>query len=169
MKHIVLIGFMGAGKSTVGRALAAELGRELLDTDQMIEEKAGCRITEIFARQGEPAFRRLEEEILKQLAEEKAPAVISTGGGMPVFEKNRPALRRLGTVVYLQVKPETVLKRLKGDTTRPLLQGGGAESRVRELLAEREPAYRDTAHEVVPVDGMSADEVVRRIKELNKV
>ena len=109
MKHIVLIGFMGAGKSTVGRALAAELGRELLDTDQMIEEKAGCRITEIFARQGEQAFRRLEEEILKQLAEEKAPAVISTGGGMPVFEKNRPALRRLGTVVYLQVKPETCL------------------------------------------------------------
>ena len=109
MKHIVLIGFMGAGKSTVGRALAAELGRELLDTDQMIEEKAGCRITEIFARQGEQAFRRLEEEILKQLAEEKAPAVISTGGGMPVFEKNRPALRRLGTVVYLQAVSYTQL------------------------------------------------------------
>ena len=126
-RHIVLVGFMGAGKSTVGRWLSRKLFWQLLDTDAMIEARAGMTISEIFAVRGEEAFRSTETEVLAGLARMRSPVIISTGGGMPLRAENRAALRSLGRVVYLRVKPETVCARLAGDTTRPLLAGEETE------------------------------------------
>ena len=162
---VVLIGFMGAGKTTVGRALSEKLGWPVWDTDELIQQKAGCTVSEIFERHGEACFRKMEQDLLKELADRKEKGVISTGGGMPVYAANRPLLQEIGPVIYLKVKPETVLFRLKGDHTRPLLQGDGARDRVYELLKEREAAYQDAAGIVLEADEKSAEELAEEIKE----
>lgn len=165
-ENIILIGFMGAGKTRLGLELA---GHQLIDTDRMIEEKAGMTIAALFEAQGEEVFRSLETQILCQLLEECEGKVISTGGGLPLKEENRRLLRELGTVFYLQVKPETVLKRLEGDITRPLLLGSDRKEKVEALLRERDGAYRQAAHEILQVDEKTpeklADDIVRRMKE----
>ena len=161
-RHIVLIGFMGAGKTTVGGQLSATLGCPLLDTDAMIEEQAGMTISEIFANQGEEAFRRTETEVLADLAC-REPAVVSTGGGVPLREENRRALRDMGYVVYLKVRPDTVLRRLSGDTTRPLLQGENKREKVESLLAGRDPVYRAAAHLAVEADGRKPEDIAAEI------
>lgn len=158
--NLILIGFMGAGKTSVGEAYAKASGRQLLDTDRLIEAEAGMSISDIFAKQGEPAFRQAETAVLERLLAETEDAVISVGGGLPLLEENRSILKQLGTVVFLRVKPETVLNRLQGDTTRPLLQGEQVEKRVQELLAYRNPLYMEAAHQVVDVDGKSLEELV---------
>lgn len=158
--NLILIGFMGAGKTSVGEAYAKASGRQLLDTDRLIEAEAGLSISDIFAKQGEPAFRQAETAVLERLLAETEDAVISVGGGLPLLEENRSILKQLGTVVFLRVKPETVLNRLQGDTTRPLLQGEQVEKRVQELLAYRNPLYMEAAHQVVDVDGKSLEELV---------
>lgn len=158
--NLILIGFMGAGKTSVGEAYAKASGRQLLDTDRLIEAEAGMSISDIFAKQGEPAFRQAETAVLERLLAETEDAVISVGGGLPLLEENRSILKQLGTVVFLRVKPETVLNRLQGDTTRPLLQGEQVEKRVQELLAYRNPLYIEAAHQVVDVDGKSLEELV---------
>ncbi len=162
-RHIVLIGFMGAGKSTVGRWLSRKLSRQLLDTDAMIEAGAGMTIREIFAVRGEDAFRAAETEVLKGLAARRMPVIVSTGGGMPMRAENRTALRQLGYVVYLRVKPETVCKRLAGDTTRPLLAGNDRQQKVKELLRQRGPVYEETAHLTVDTDGRGPEEIAEEI------
>lgn len=158
--NLILIGFMGAGKTSVGEAYAKASGRQLLDTDRLIEAEAGMSISDIFAKQGEPAFRQAETAVLERLLAETEDAVISVGGGLPLLEENRSILKQLGTVVFLRVKPETVLNRLQGDTTRPLLQGEQVEKRVQDLLAYRNPLYMEAAHQVVDVDGKSLEELV---------
>lgn len=162
-QNVILIGFMGAGKTRVGGAYAAEAGSPLLDTDQMIEIEAGMSISDIFATQGEPAFRRAETRVLEKLLAETDRSVISVGGGLPLLEQNRVILRQLGTVVFLRVQPETVLARLKGDTTRPLLMGENVEQKVRELLAYRNPLYEAAAHCVIDVDGKTPEEIAAEI------
>ncbi len=161
--HIVLIGFMGAGKSTVGRWLSRKLSRQLLDTDAMIEAGAGMTISEIFATRGEEAFRAAETEVLTGLAARRQPVVISTGGGLPVRAENREALRKLGCVVYLRVKPETVCERLAGDHSRPLLAGDDRQRKVESLLAQRGPIYEETAHLTVDVDGRTPEMIGEEI------
>lgn len=145
------------------------LSRKLLDTDAMIEERAGMTIGEIFADRGEASFRQTETEVLQELAAMEFPAVISTGGGMPLKEKNRRALRTMGMVVYLMVRPETVLQRLAGDTARPLLQGEDKSGKVKSLLTQRDPVYREAAHIVVETDGKKpeviAAEILDRLKD----
>ncbi len=162
-QHIILIGFMGAGKSTIGRWLSRKLSRQLLDTDAMIEARAGMTISEIFAVRGEDAFRTAETEVLEGLAQRRQPVIISTGGGMPMREENRRALRSLGRVVYLRTKPETVCERLAGDTTRPLLAGGDRQQKAKELLARRGPVYEETAHLAVDTDGRTPEEIAEEI------
>lgn len=166
--NLILIGFMGAGKSSVGQAYAAASRRPLLDTDQMIEEAAGMTISDIFAREGEEAFRRTETAVLEKLLAETRGAVISVGGGLPLRQENRAMLKKLGCVVFLRVKPETVLARLAGDTTRPLLQGDDVEHKVWTLLAERNPVYEEAAHAVVDVDGKTLKELVAELGEAVK-
>lgn len=161
--NVVLIGFMGSGKSTMGIRLSYQLRYALEDTDRLIEAGAGKSISEIFAQEGEEAFRQMETELLKKLAEKKGQRIYSGGGGTPVRAVNRPLLKKLGTVVYLRTRPETVYERLKDDTTRPLLQGEDPLGKIRRLMAEREQAYIETADVVLDVDEMTAEQVVERI------
>ncbi len=162
-RNIILIGFMGAGKSTVGRVLSRRLYRQLLDTDAMIEARAGMTVSEIFASLGEEAFRGTETEVLKGLRQLKNPVIISTGGGMPLREENRTALRELGCVVYLRVQPETVCERLAEDDSRPLLAGGDRRQKVETLLARRGPVYEAAAHLIVDADGRTPEEIAEEI------
>lgn len=166
--NIVLIGFMGSGKSTVGIALSYKMQCILSDTDKMIERKEGRSISELFAAEGENYFRQRETELLQKLKEEKTKQIFSVGGGTPLREENRRLLRELGSVVYLKVSAETVCERLKGDTTRPLLRGDHPMERISALLKQREDIYREAADITVTVDGKRpaqiAEEIVRSLK-----
>lgn len=162
-ESVVLIGFMGCGKSTMGIRLSYRLQYILEDTDKLIEAGAGMSVREIFVREGEEAFREMETRLLQKLAEKKGRRVYSVGGGTPVRTENRPLLKKLGTVVYLRTRPETVYERLKDDTARPLLQGEDPLGKIRSLMADRESAYAETADVVLDVDEMTPDEVVESI------
>ena len=160
---MILIGFMGCGKTTVGEALARKLNFDLLDVDSYIEDKAGCSIKQIFADKGEEYFRQLETDTLKELNSRLSHTVISTGGGLPMRQANVDELRRMGRIIYLDVKPEEVVRRLAGDTTRPLLQGENVDQRVRKLMGQRGPVYEAAADIIVPVTGIEIDEIVQEI------
>lgn len=162
-QNIVLIGFMGCGKTTIGTALAEKLEYKLLDTDAVIVDKEGKSIKTIFAEQGEGYFRNVETKTLEELEQTLEKAVVSTGGGLPLRECNGTILKRLGFVVFLKVEKETVLKRLEGDTTRPLLQGDNVENKVKDLLEFRNPIYEYTAHVAIETDNKSVDEIVDEI------
>ncbi len=164
MKRIVLMGFMGAGKSTIGRKLAKTLNCEFIDTDEQIEKEQGRKISDIFAIDGEKAFRDMETDLLKCLQDSEKNFVLSIGGGMPVREENRGLLRNLGTVVYLKTSKEEIIRRVSGDTNRPLLQGGALEEKVTNLMNAREQIYIDTAHVEVVTDGKSPEELVEILK-----
>ncbi len=172
---IHLIGFMGSGKTTVGRALAERLHYDLWDTDQMIEEGCGKSVSRIFAEEGETAFRELEMKTLQKIGEildspwegETDGLVLSTGGGLPMREENRRWLKKGAVrVVYLRVRPETVVDRLGNDTTRPLLAGADEaekRARVEKLMAERDPVYEECADLIVDADEKTPDEIALEI------
>lgn len=157
--NIVLIGFMGSGKTTVGQALSEKCGREFLDTDALIEAEEGRKISEIFAKEGEGHFRKLEYAALKSLLEVK-DKIISTGGGIVTYPDNRGLLKKAGKVVYLRVKPETVVKRLEGDESRPLLMGDDKLSKVENLLSSRKAMYEEAADIIIDVDYLLVEETV---------
>jgi shikimate kinase len=141
LARIVLVGFMAAGKSAVGAELARRLGWRHLDLDAWIEASAGCAVARIFAEQGEAAFRRMETEATRSVAEERR-VVVSTGGGWVTDPAHWPQLRGDALFVWLRARPETVLRRAAADAgTRPLLAGAEPERRARELMAAREPLY----------------------------
>ena len=160
LSNIVLIGFMGTGKTEAGRCIAARLGRPFVDTDAMIEARAGRTIARIFAEDGEPAFRRLEAAAVAEAGATRG-AVIATGGGVPLQSGNMRHLRRQGIIVALTASPHVIVARVGGGADRPLL-GADPESAVRRLLAERDAAYRD-ADLVVDTSESSADEVADRV------
>ena len=149
--NIVLIGFMGCGKSTVGKLLAAKTGYTLVDADSYIEQKENMTIVEIFATKGEEYFRGIETEVAKELSQ-KEGLIIATGGGMVLKKENADYLKSTGFCVWLKVSPETVLERLKNDTTRPLLQRADKEAAVKELMTTREPIYKAACHAQVCAD-----------------
>ena len=136
MKNIVLIGFMGSGKTTIGKALEEKTDMAFVDTDELIEAYEGCKISNIFADKGETYFRRLENETLKNLLASTDNKVISTGGGIVINQANIPLLKQLGKVFYLRIKPETVVERLEGDKTRPLLMGENKLVKIEQLVAD---------------------------------
>ena len=144
-RHIVLVGPMGAGKSSIGRLLAARLQRAFVDLDAWIEAEAGAAITTIFASEGEAGFRSRECRALGEVLMKSVASVIATGGGAVLDETNRRAMRDAGTVVYLQVDAAMQLQRLQGDGCRPLLSADNPTQRLAELQAMREPLYRETA------------------------
>lgn len=162
--NLVIVGFMGSGKTTIGDALATAAGMPHKDTDVIIEESAGTTISEIFRQQGEKAFRHLETRTLTILADtDTEPTVYSTGGGIVVEEINRPLLHQLGTVVWLRVRPETVIERLGDDNTRPLLAGPDRDKKVQDLIDARYKAYESSADIIVDVDGKTPQEIVSEI------
>lgn len=163
--NIILTGFMGCGKTSVGIRLSYVLRRTLIDTDKWIEKKQGKTVSEIFAKDGEEAFRRMESECIRELIGTADGQVISTGGGLPVRKENRKLLKELGTVYYLKATPECVYERLKGDTTRPLLRGENPREKIRELLEAREAFYQEEADVVIEVSAKSFEDIITEIVE----
>lgn len=162
--NIVLIGFMGCGKSTVGRKLANALSYEFSDTDAMIEEAYGKTISRMFEEDGEAYFREAETELLKKLSSEAEGLVLATGGGMPMREENATLLREIGTVFFLEAKIETILERLQNDTGRPLADGEDREARLRPLYEKRLPVYREAADYILDTEGKSFYAIIEEIK-----
>ncbi len=162
-KNIVLIGFMGSGKTTVGIRLSYRLRKSIEDTDKLIERREKRTIREIFEQDGENRFREMETAMLREAIGKMKNQIVSVGGGTPVKEENRDLLKQLGTVIYFRVKPETVCKRLKNDTTRPLLQCENPLKRVTELLEQRKEAYEACADIIIDVDDLSMQQVVDKI------
>ncbi len=161
-RTISLVGMPGGGKSTVGRHLARQLGLPFRDTDHEIESVIGCPIRDFFASHGEAAFRDLEQEAVDVLTQGK-PIVLATGGGVVLREANRRALRERTTVIYLRSTPEELVRRLRHDTQRPLLQGGDPLHKLRQLYRERDPLYRRTAHYTIDTGRPSVSALVHMI------
>ena len=155
-RHIVLVGPMGAGKSHLGRLLAARMGLAFVDLDAAIEAAAGQSINALFATEGEAGFREREARALADVLG-GSPAVIATGGGAVLAEANRTAMREHGRVVYLSVDPATQLARVSGSTTRPLLQATDPAARLAALQAIREPLYREVADLVFDTTPLSPE------------
>lgn len=169
-RNLVLTGFMGSGKTSVGLKLSYRLRVTVEDTDKLIERREGRSISEIFATQGEEHFRQLETALLAELAEQKFTRIYSVGGGTPVREENRALLKKLGMVIYLRIRPETVYERLKGDTTRPLLQCDNPLERIRELMESRREAYESCADMIIDVDDLEVEDILNQIvKEIEKM
>ena len=152
MNNIVLCGFMGCGKTTVGRNLARKAGRKFIDMDLYIEEKAGMKISEIFEKFGENRFRDMEHEACLELADAEG-LVIASGGGAFTFQRNIDAFRGKDKIVLLDVPLDIIKQRLKNDTTRPLLQRPDKEEAMRELYEKRLPVYLSAAD--ITVSGKS--------------
>jgi shikimate kinase len=161
---VFLVGMPGSGKSTVGRQLARRLVLPFFDSDHLIEQRLGCSIREYFAREGEAAFRDVEEQVLAELAQGATSAVVATGGGAVLREANRQNLRQGGQVVYLRSSPEDLYRRLRHDTQRPLLQVADPLGKLRSLHAERDPLYRETAHFQIDTGRPSVPTLVNMIK-----
>ncbi len=167
-ENIVLIGYMGCGKSTVGRKTARAFGFEFLDTDAFIEEKEGMSVSKLFEEKGEPYFREQETKTIEELLKQPKRKVIATGGGLPVKEENRPLLKQLGKVIYLKCDTETLFKRLSGDTSRPLLQEGELRAKIETMLAARGPVYEETADLILQTDQMTFYEIICQLEKLVK-
>ncbi len=161
IENIILCGFMATGKSTVGRALAEELGYEFLDLDDLITSVAGMPIPEIFARQGEPAFRELESRMAEEVSG-RSRHVVATGGGTIVNRRNLEALQRTGLVVTLTANPETILSRVGSGEDRPMLWGGDKLEKIRALIAVRSEAY-SRADLIVDTTDRSVAQIVQEI------
>ena len=162
--NIILEGFMGSGKTTVSEILSDKLDLELLDTDQAIEEAEGRTINEIFAEDGEEAFRGMETDLLDMVVSEHLNGmVVSLGGGLPLREENRELLKKAGKVIYLRTQPETVYERLQGDDTRPLLRTEDPLGRIKELLDDRSERYELAADIIIDTDGKKAADIADEI------
>ena len=160
--QVVLVGMPGCGKSTVSRQLARRLHWSAVDSDTEIEKQIGGPIRAFFEREGEAAFRDLEQAMLQRLSQ--APrTVLATGGGAVLRAANRAVLRGAGVVVYLRATPMQLFKRLRHDTRRPLLQVADPLARLQALYAERDPLYRETAHFVLDTGRQPIGQLVSRL------
>lgn len=160
--RVVLVGMPGSGKSTVGRSLAHRMQLPFADSDAAIEQRLGCAIRDYFDREGEAAFRDVEQAVIDELTQ-GPPGVLATGGGAVLRPLNRQHLNERGTVIYLRSSPETLFRRLRHDTKRPLLQVDDPLARLRALYAERDPLYRQCAHFVLDTHGSSMSMLLGRI------
>ncbi len=164
VRAVVMMGFMGTGKSEVGRRLAQRLGRSFVDTDQLVEERAGKRVATIFADDGEPAFRKLERDAVADAAA-RGGAVIALGGGAVLDAENVRCLREAGVLVYLTARPEVILRRVGDGLHRPLLRDD-PHAAVNRLLAERGPVYAAAADVTIDTSERTVDEVVEEIQQM---
>ena len=159
--NLALIGFMGTGKTTVGRLVAEQLGFEFLDTDELIQSRTGRTIADIFAKEGEPAFRALEKQIVQELST-REKTVISTGGGLPTSPDNLDDLKSFALVICLWASPEKIWERVRHQSHRPLLHDADPQKKIRELLAVREPFYKQ-ADVLINTDLRSVREATQQI------
>jgi shikimate kinase len=160
--RIYLIGLPGSGKTTVGRQLARRLSLPFTDSDLVIEQRVGCQIRDFFEREGEAAFRDVEQSIIEELVQ-KESSVIATGGGAVLRAANRERLRQAGHVIYLYSTPKEIFKRLRPDGQRPLLQVADSLTRLYALYEERDPLYRETSHLIIETGHSSVAKLVSAI------
>ncbi|MGN0151313.1 MAG: shikimate dehydrogenase [Wujia sp.] len=162
-RKIVLIGYMGAGKTTLGRYIAEQFAYDFLDTDEYISSQAGMSINEIFRVHGEDYFRSLETRVLSELMNKNGNIVISTGGGLPLRAENRKLLREMGSVYYLRACADTIYDRVKDCTDRPLLKCDDPYGRICEMLRERTPLYEAAADVCIDTDDMTLEAAAQKI------
>lgn len=166
--NIFLVGPMGSGKSTIGRQLAKKLQRKFFDSDREIEKRTGVSISWIFEMEGEEGFREREQKIIEELTMMK-DIVLATGGGAVLAEENRRNLSR-GKVVYLVTSAEQLYRRTSRDTSRPLLQGGDRRQKIKQLMDQRDPLYREVADVVLQTGDQSVTRTVNAvIKQLQQL
>lgn len=163
--NLILIGLMGAGKTTLGKQLANKLRRTFYDSDQVICERTGVSIPTIFELEGEAGFRCREAMVISDLVQQKN-IVIATGGGTVLQIENRLKLQQNGHVVYLHAQPEVLLGRIAHDKNRPLLQVSDPLAKLQELYTIRDPIYRTTAHTIIDVDSLDSTHTITRIIRL---
>lgn len=161
---VILIGMMGAGKSTVGREYARRHGLEFIDCDHELEARTGVKVSTIFEIEGEAGFRRRESQLIEELIEASG-VVLGTGGGVVLSPDNRAILKRRGIVVYLNVPPRVLWERTRHDRSRPLLQVPNPRERIESLYRERDPLYRDVADIVVEGNRGSPAGMVRQLEQ----
>ena len=162
MNNLFLIGFMGAGKSSVSAGLGRMLGREVVEMDERIAAQEGMSIPELFAQKGEPYFRACETALIKSFAQ-GAPRIVSCGGGVPLREENVAAMRESGTVVLLTASPEVILERVRDSDERPLLQGHKDVPYIAALMEQRRPRYEAAADITVDTSRLNIEEVCRQV------
>lgn len=169
--NIFLIGPMGAGKSTIGRQLAKKLRRRFWDSDREIEDRTGVSISWIFEMEGEAGFRDREQKMVDELSA-LDNVVVATGGGVVLSAYNRQLLADRGTVVYLAARPEQLYRRMARDKSRPLLQTGDKRQQIKQLMAQRDPLYREIADIIVTTVEQSVQrtvsEVIRQLEQMEK-
>lgn len=163
VSKIILVGMMGAGKTTIGKLLSNKLGYDFVDLDKIIEEKSGVKINTIFEIEGEAGFREREFQVLRDSIE-KEKVIISTGGGIVTNEKSRTQLIKHNVfIIYLKANLETLFNRLKNDNSRPILNVDNKEQVIESTLHEREPQYQDLADMTVDTTHMKTNDVVKLI------
>lgn len=159
-KSIFLIGFMGAGKTTIGQVLGEKTGLPVIDTDELFEEYTGIAIRNFFEQYGEERFREKETEILLSISNH--PSIITTGGGIILKEKNRQFLQNSGRVIFLQCHPDVFLDRLKDDQTRPLIKNKSVEE-IKEMYEKRLPLYMESSKITIDTSDLSIEEAAELI------
>jgi shikimate kinase len=164
-RHLVLVGLMGAGKTTVGERCADRLGRPLVDTDEVVAATAGQTVAEVFATEGERGFRARERVAVADACAAPEPLVIACGGGAVLDPDNRAAMRAAGVVVWLRASPLELAARVGDGAGRPLLAAGATPEALERLAAVRAPAYDAAAHVAVDTDGLDPDTVAGRVLE----
>ena len=164
-RHLVLVGLMGTGKTTVGKRCAKLLDRDFVDTDELVVAAAGVPFADLWAMEGEPGFRTRERVAIADAAASPTPLVIASGGGAVLDPDNRRVLRSNGFVVWLEASPAVLVSRLAGDDSRPLLAGGDRSTTLTRLGGLRAPAYEAAAHVTIPTDARSIDEVAAAVIE----
>lgn len=162
-ENVILIGFMGSGKTTMGIRLSYKLQIPVEDTDKIIESMEGMKTSEIFAVKGEAYFRKKETQLLESISASSSKKIYSLGGGTPMLPQNQGLLCKCGRVIYLRAKPETIYERLKNDKTRPLLQCDDPKERIRTLIEARDPVYMRCADYVAEVDDKEQNEILQDI------
>lgn len=163
--NVFLVGMMGSGKTTLGRALAQRLAMPFADTDRILVERTGVPVTTIFEIEGEEGFRKRESAVLAELAElgEGDGWVVATGGGAILSADNRTLMRSHGTVVYLRARLDHLFERTRHDTTRPLLATPNPRATLAALIAARDPLYREAAHVIMDTGSQSSSTLVARV------
>lgn len=165
-KPVTLVGFMGSGKTSVGRELARLLGLEQIDLDREIEAREGTTINEIFRTRGEPYFRQRESAALEDATARGNPAVICSGGGIVMDPRNAALIKERSVSVWLKAKPETVYARIREEGTRPVLNDGMSLEKITALMERRLPYYEAASRFAVDTDGKSVDQIAREIAEV---
>ncbi len=165
MNNIILTGFMGCGKSTVGIRLSYRLKMPYLDTDKLIEKEQNRSICEIFETEGEAYFRLLEKECVEKLLQTTQNTIISVGGGLIAEPGLGDMLKKLGKILYFEISPEGIYKRLENDTSRPLLMGEEPLEKIRMLMEKRKPIYEAYADIIIPVEDRTFEDIICTIQE----